>query len=226
MESDRATWRRLRSEYCARFPRVFVAEAVRTAGFHRRRAESKRGLKERFTPWEWLDKCASFDFGCACCGKDGYIEVHHRQPLGRGGTNTIDNVEPLCGYCHQAADYFLGSERFRDCRERMLARYMEQLRVMAPYRAGVGVLFPAVKTRGEQCAGTIVEVRHPHLWAAATAIVAVGNERRVLALDDVEVDQDAPEPPPVPRRLEMARWAEWFQFGGTDPREREATGRP
>ena len=42
----------------------------------------------------------SSGFRCDRCGKAGRLEVHHRRPLHRGGTNDPDNLETLCRSCH------------------------------------------------------------------------------------------------------------------------------
>jgi hypothetical protein len=42
-------------------------------------------------------------YGCAECGVGGQLHLHHRRPLGQGGTNRIDNLVLLCASCHSAA---------------------------------------------------------------------------------------------------------------------------
>ena len=40
---------------------------------------------------------------CTRCALPGRLEVHHRQPLYRGGTDDQDNLQVLCVTCHVAA---------------------------------------------------------------------------------------------------------------------------
>ena len=37
---------------------------------------------------------------CRRCGSEDDIVIHHIKPLGRGGTNDISNLVPLCRECH------------------------------------------------------------------------------------------------------------------------------
>ena len=37
---------------------------------------------------------------CQKCGKAGRLEVDHKTPLYRGGSNDLDNLQALCRRCH------------------------------------------------------------------------------------------------------------------------------
>jgi 5-methylcytosine-specific restriction endonuclease McrA len=38
---------------------------------------------------------------CYICGqKKEFMEIHHKKPLGNGGTNLLDNCVLLCSDCH------------------------------------------------------------------------------------------------------------------------------
>lgn len=38
---------------------------------------------------------------CYICGqKKEFMEIHHKKPLGEGGTNLLDNCVLLCDECH------------------------------------------------------------------------------------------------------------------------------
>lgn len=59
-------------------------------------------LSECFTIPEWLELCAKHGHKCLACGnQDALLEPDHVTPLERGGTNTIDNIQPLCGACNR-----------------------------------------------------------------------------------------------------------------------------
>ena len=53
-----------------------------------------------FTGAEWLELLAHCGGVCSYCGKAGPLEVDHRLPLSRGGTNFIDNILPACRSCN------------------------------------------------------------------------------------------------------------------------------
>ena len=53
-----------------------------------------------FTADQWLAKLAEFGGRCAICGTDKHITVDHIAPISRGGANTIENLQPLCGPCN------------------------------------------------------------------------------------------------------------------------------
>lgn len=80
---------------------------------HKRRA-IVRGLGAHFTPQEWRDLCAHYGNRCLRCGADGPLVPDHVTPLSRGGSNTIDNIQPLCSDCNarkhaHTVDYRPGS---------------------------------------------------------------------------------------------------------------------
>lgn len=66
---------------------------------HRRRALI-RALIEHFTAAEWRDLCARYGDRCLSCGHTGKLTPDHVVPLSRGGSNTIDNIQPLCLRCN------------------------------------------------------------------------------------------------------------------------------
>ena len=65
---------------------------------YRARARAAEG---QFTSAEWQALVERNDGKCAYCGGLGPLEVDHRTPLSRGGTNSIDNVLPACGNCNR-----------------------------------------------------------------------------------------------------------------------------
>mgnify|MGYP005817144389 CR=1 FL=1 len=66
---------------------------------HKRRAKMRGG--GNYTAKEWrdlLDKCGN---KCLCCGRsDVKLTVDHIIPISKGGSNTIDNLQPLCLSCN------------------------------------------------------------------------------------------------------------------------------
>jgi 5-methylcytosine-specific restriction endonuclease McrA len=49
---------------------------------------------------EWQRLCARFGKRCVGCGLKAKLEVDHIVPLVKGGTDSIDNLQPLCRSCN------------------------------------------------------------------------------------------------------------------------------
>lgn len=96
----------LRIAYREKSGKAAWTRAVKLAGWHQRRAKNDYGLMEHFTAMEWLDLCVRFNMLCPWCLEDKPLTVHHRRLLCRQGTNTIDNIWPLCWDCHRAVHEF------------------------------------------------------------------------------------------------------------------------
>jgi 5-methylcytosine-specific restriction endonuclease McrA len=79
--------------YHAAHPEVLRAKS----NAYRARARAAEG---QFTSAEWLALVARYRGKCAYCGEAGPLQVDHRTPLSRGGTNSIENVLPACRSCN------------------------------------------------------------------------------------------------------------------------------
>jgi 5-methylcytosine-specific restriction endonuclease McrA len=66
---------------------------------HNRRARKANAIGQ-FKSQEWLELCEKYNNKCACCGKEGNLTVDHIIPLSSGGTNYIENIQPLCSVCN------------------------------------------------------------------------------------------------------------------------------
>jgi 5-methylcytosine-specific restriction endonuclease McrA len=84
---------------------------VGRARFENRRAR-KRAADGSFTPAEWLALVERYGGCCAYCGAQGRLEVDHRIPLSRGGSNRIENILPACRSCN-ARKHQMTEEEFR-----------------------------------------------------------------------------------------------------------------
>lgn len=62
----------------------------------------RRGAAGRFTPTAWAEKLIEHGNRCAHCGAGGRLEIDHIKPIKLGGTNMIDNVQPLCRSCNSS----------------------------------------------------------------------------------------------------------------------------
>lgn len=43
-----------------------------------------------------------WNYRCAICGRNDYLEYHHLIPISEGGTDDYDNIILLCACCHAA----------------------------------------------------------------------------------------------------------------------------
>jgi hypothetical protein len=85
-------------------PRVRAIGANKTKLFHsaRRRARKMLALgSHTFGEWELLKK--QYGFRCLACGRaepEIVITEDHIIPLSKGGTDFIENIQPLCRSCN------------------------------------------------------------------------------------------------------------------------------
>ncbi len=56
-----------------------------------------------YTPEQWQLLKGRYNYQCLCCGKSEpeiKLTVDHVVPLSKGGSNSIDNIQPLCSVCN------------------------------------------------------------------------------------------------------------------------------
>lgn len=58
------------------------------------------GIEGTFTKKEWQALCKQHDHLCAKCGRAYALGPDHIIPLSKGGTNWIDNIQPMCSSCN------------------------------------------------------------------------------------------------------------------------------
>jgi 5-methylcytosine-specific restriction endonuclease McrA len=59
---------------------------------------------EHFTYTEWLALLEFYGHRCLRCGSREQLTVDHVIPLSLGGSNSIDNIQPLCEGCNLRKD--------------------------------------------------------------------------------------------------------------------------
>ncbi len=65
------------------------------------RRARKLNAPGRFTGSEWEQLKADYGNRCLCCGRDDVkLVADHVIPLARGGSDAIDNIQPLCFSCN------------------------------------------------------------------------------------------------------------------------------
>lgn len=64
---------------------------------NRRRVREQNG---HFTAAQFKELCEKHENRCANCKKETRLEADHIIPVSKGGSNTIDNIQPLCRSCN------------------------------------------------------------------------------------------------------------------------------
>ncbi len=74
------------------------AKVIAIKNARRARLQQAEG---RFTAEEFAELCLLYDGKCLACGTESErLTVDHVIPLSKGGSNSIDNIQPLCGPCN------------------------------------------------------------------------------------------------------------------------------
>lgn len=60
----------------------------------------KRGLPGRISVKDYVSILEEYGQRCLKCGSENNIVLDHIVPLGEGGSNTVDNLQPLCYQCN------------------------------------------------------------------------------------------------------------------------------
>lgn len=83
-----------------------------------RYVQPRRKLEGGYTQEQWEKLCSFFD-GCPKCGKkDVKLTADHIIPVTLGGTNTIDNIQPLCLSCNvKKSNLYIVDYRPREIKE-------------------------------------------------------------------------------------------------------------
>ena len=82
-----------------RYRKTLIGKRNHLIGQHRRRVK-KLGNGGSFSNIEWERLCAKYDYKCLCCGRKKILTVDHIIPVILGGSNSIDNIQPLCRSCN------------------------------------------------------------------------------------------------------------------------------
>jgi len=62
----------------------------------------------------WELKLKELEGKCQICGATEMITIDHKIPLSKGGTNLIDNLQPLCRSCNCSKNKYLDTELLRN----------------------------------------------------------------------------------------------------------------
>lgn len=69
---------------------------------HRRERRARLANCEgSYTHDEWIELLRKYDNKCLQCGSLENLEADHVIPISKGGNNSIENIQPLCGKCNR-----------------------------------------------------------------------------------------------------------------------------
>jgi 5-methylcytosine-specific restriction protein A len=69
----------------------------------RKRRAAKHASRGNFTAKEFQQLCGRYGNKCLRCGSTGVVlEADHIVPLTSGGSDDINNIQPLCGACNRS----------------------------------------------------------------------------------------------------------------------------
>lgn len=78
----------------------FQQNSGKNMQYKRARRAKKLGSTEHFTNKEFKELCKQHDGKCLCCGEKKPLEADHIVPLTKGGSDGIENIQPLCRHCN------------------------------------------------------------------------------------------------------------------------------
>lgn len=91
-------------EYIAKQNKIWALNNRELCRFYaRKRSAMRKGAVGSHTLKEWNDLKELYGFMCLCCKQtepEIKLTEDHIIPLSRGGTNYIDNIQPLCQPCN------------------------------------------------------------------------------------------------------------------------------
>jgi len=109
-----AEWYRNNKErvrlYCKEYRRK---NPERVKANWKRRQKQRLSVVGNFTKKEFIYLCSEYGNICLRCKSKKKLTIDHVIPISKGGTNNIDNIQPLCGSCNSIkhtknTDYRIG----------------------------------------------------------------------------------------------------------------------
>jgi 5-methylcytosine-specific restriction endonuclease McrA len=113
-----------REEINAKSRAYSAANPEKRRQYHARRREVLRAADGSHTRDEWRRLRKWFGNACVACGATKDLTIDHVIPLRKGGTNFIENLQPLCRACNSSK-----KDKTTDYRDPLsLAAFIESLK--------------------------------------------------------------------------------------------------
>lgn len=95
-------WFSENKEHVSLVKKIWYALNLEKSRQYRRTRRARLAQAEgNFTPDEFQELCAQYDNRCLCCHEQRPLEPDHVIPISKGGSNAIDNIQPLCLTCNR-----------------------------------------------------------------------------------------------------------------------------
>ena len=104
-EADKRYYEANRDKHYERVKSYRQRNPVQYAIYAANRLAHKKDIGGSVTPAQWEELKAYYDYTCLCCGRrepDIALTMDHVIPIAKGGINTIENIQPLCGPCNSS----------------------------------------------------------------------------------------------------------------------------
>lgn len=93
-ERNREKVNQMHREWCRKYPQ-------KIAHIKARRYARMNGAKGSHTREEWSDMVTAYGYACNICGEIKLgLTKDHIIPLSKGGSDYIENIQPLCRFCN------------------------------------------------------------------------------------------------------------------------------
>jgi 5-methylcytosine-specific restriction endonuclease McrA len=103
IRANHAAWRSNNRELCAQRVKDWQK---RNPEYGRQKTRKRRAIKkgqhDNFTRYEWDLLCKQYDYKCLKCMQQKPLTADHVVPLSWGGSDSIDNIQPLCQSCNSS----------------------------------------------------------------------------------------------------------------------------
>lgn len=99
--AEMKAWRQKNKDKVQTYRQTETYRAARQRYFYRRLQ-----IEGSHTTQEWIDLKKIYGNVCVKCGEKEYagnaLTIDHKVPVSKGGTNNIDNLQPLCKRCNSS----------------------------------------------------------------------------------------------------------------------------
>ncbi len=95
-------WRKKNKEKANKHWREWRTKNGKNAEYDNARRARERNAEGRYTASEFTALCEKYENKCLKCGEEKKLTADHVVPLIAGGSNGIDNIQPLCKSCNSS----------------------------------------------------------------------------------------------------------------------------
>lgn len=102
-KASQAKWRAKNRERASEATKTWRKENPdANRAFENKRRAIKASVDGFYTANEWMSLCDKYENKCLRCKEVKPLTVDHVIPLSKGGSNWIENIQPLCRSCNSA----------------------------------------------------------------------------------------------------------------------------